>query len=144
MTMPAKHGLWLNQENCALPMANEPCQKHHEPALVRLEARARDRARGDHELLAQKRVLREELLARPERVFYEPDEKRRWPRRRPNGVVHPSHHAGDDDPWKSQKWDASSPSRKRGQHPRDCRDPAEPFKSCSARISARSCGGCDW
>lgn len=30
------------------------------------------------------------------------------------------------------------------QHASDCRDRREPFKSCSPRIPARSCGGCDW
>jgi hypothetical protein len=134
MTMPAKHRLWLGQWDCALPMANEPCQEDHEPALVRLEARPRNRSRGDNELLAEKRVLRDELLARPKRFLDESDQERRWPGRGSSGAKHRSRQAGDD---------ASNPSTKRRQHPRDCGDPGEPFKSRSARFPARSWGGCE-
>ena len=134
MAMPAKQGFWLDQMDGALPVANNTCQQDHEPALVRLEARSRNRSRGNDELLAQKRILRDEFLTRPERVLDEPDEDRCWPCRRPSGGVHPSHHAGDD---------ASSPSSKRPQHSRDCRDRGVQFKSCSARILARSWGGCE-
>jgi hypothetical protein len=90
MTMPAKHGLWLDEKNDATPMTKDTREEHHEPALVRLEARPRGRSRGDDELLEQKRVpprrtrcgipegvglprvVCDELLTRPERVSTSP------------------------------------------------------------------------
>jgi hypothetical protein len=63
MSVPAKHGFWLDQKDGALPMANKTCQEDHEPALVRLEAWARNRSRGDHELLVKECVFREQLIA---------------------------------------------------------------------------------
>ena len=115
MTVPAKPGLWLDQKDGVPPMANETCRKDHEPALVRLEARARNcrrvsrsASRGDDELLAQKRVLGDELLTRPERILHDSDEDRRWKRCSTSSGVQSSPHAGDN---------VSSPSSKRGQHP---------------------------
>ncbi len=58
--MPAKHGFRLDQKDGAVPIANETREQDHKSTLVCLELRARDRARRDDELLAQKRVLYDE------------------------------------------------------------------------------------
>ncbi len=59
--MPAEQGLRLDQQQGIAPAGKEPCKQDKQTPLVISKAGAFDATRGDDELLAQKRVLGDQL-----------------------------------------------------------------------------------
>ena len=62
-TVPAKNGLRLDEEQGAAPPGKKPRKQDKQTALVTSKGGSCDAARGDDELLAQKRVLGDQLGA---------------------------------------------------------------------------------
>ena len=62
--VPAKNGLRLDEEQGAAPPGKKPREQDEQTALVAAKGGAFDAARCDDELLAQKRVLGDQLGAR--------------------------------------------------------------------------------
>ncbi|GMV19291.1 MAG: hypothetical protein HS104_30415 [Polyangiaceae bacterium] len=112
--MPAEYGLRLDQKNGALPVSHETRQENHHASLVRLELRLSERASSDDELLAQKRILGDQLLASAERILDQTGDERRWTDCRATGGVQAPQHAGDD---------PSNPATELSQHERLWRSP---------------------
>jgi hypothetical protein len=96
VSMPAQHGLGLDQKDSAPPVANETREEYHKASLVRFELGLSDRPTGNDELLAKKRVFGEQLIARPERIHDQAAEDRRWPRPGTNCGARSSERARND------------------------------------------------
>lgn len=96
--MPSEHGLRLNEQDGAAPVVNDAGPEHDQRALVRPEPGGLVRSRDDDQLLAQERVLGDELAARSECVRGEAGEHGCWPHRRANRGVHALPDFGDGGP----------------------------------------------
>jgi hypothetical protein len=57
-----------HEQNCLVPPRHQPCEQHHEPALVRHELRTLGRSSSNDELLPEQHVFSDELLAGADRV----------------------------------------------------------------------------
>jgi hypothetical protein len=70
--VPAQDSLRLDEEHGVAPAGNEPCEQDEYATFIATKGGALDGARGDDELLAQERVLGDQLGARPRHVSNEP------------------------------------------------------------------------
>ena len=77
--VPAKNGLGLDEEQGAAPPGKKPREQDKQTTLVAAKGGAFDAARGDDELLAQKRVLGDQLGARTGQIGDEATRDARGP-----------------------------------------------------------------
>ena len=82
--MPADHGLWLNDDESALPSRPEPREGDPEGAIQQREMRSRMSMHEDRELLAQRELDDGLVLAAPEQSEDAPKDRDRESRYSPH------------------------------------------------------------
>src|SRR5262249_22809314 len=93
LAMPAQDGFWFHEKDGVPPVRHETRQQHRKPALVDGKSVALGRTSSDDELLAQERVLSDEVLARTGQIPHQSNHYRCRLRRGPRERVEATHHA---------------------------------------------------